>query len=389
MLTYNEVLVVGGGIAGMTCARILKEADRDVAIVTDELGGRICYDHEYDCNFGAIFFMDNYAHSRKLLKEKKCIKSDLGAMMLHTSPQKEFKGNSLTMIASVPQLNKFRKFMNNEFIPEYNAYKKDCETMPVSEAFKRHPTIERYFHMKASDVIKELGVGRICDNFISKFAYACTGSKLTELNALDFLNVAQGVVIPIYDFSFDAESFKGFLDGKVYLDDVVRIERSADRWQAIGKNGDVYESKYLVVATPGLVTQKLLHIDEVRQPTRLITYLVRGKQNAWMAKARQHYFGDRFDIICTSNKGNDMHLVFANSDIDLSDYFDEWEIVKYRDWPQALFTYGESILKQDFDENLWVAGDLNGLGLEPAAISGVYAANRILEESKLSEQAQA
>lgn len=378
MAVYHETIIVGGGIAGMTCARMLKEEGRDVAIVTDELGGRVCYDKENGCNFGAVFFMDNYEHSRKLLKEKKALKSDLGQMMLHTSPEKEFKGNSLTMILSVPQLSKFRKFMNNTFIPEYNAYKKDCETMPVDEAFKRHPSIERYFHMKASDVIDELGVGRICDNFISKFAYACTGSKLTELNALDFLNVAQGVVIPIYDYSFDVDAFKDFLDGKVYIDRIVSVERAGDNWRSVGESGEVYESKYLVVATPGLVTQKLLDIEEIRQPTRLLTYLVKGTPNAWISKARQHYFGDRFDIICTSNKGDGTHLVFSNSDIDLSKYFDEWEVIKYRDWPQALFTYGETVQKQDYDENLWVAGDLNGLGLEPAAISGVYAANRIL-----------
>ena len=237
MTNHHEILIVGGGIAGMTCADILRKKGKDVAIVTDELGGRICYDEETGTNFGAIFYMDNYSHAKKLLKEKRPIKSDLGQMMLHTSRGKEFKGNSLTMILSVPQLNKFRKFMNNEFIPEYEAYKKDCETIPVTDAMEKHPMIARYFHMKASDVIEELGVGKICDNFVSKFAYACTGSKINELNALDFLNVAQGVVIPIYDFSFDKEAFAASLNGRVYEDKIVSIDKADSMWRAKGESG--------------------------------------------------------------------------------------------------------------------------------------------------------
>lgn len=381
MTIHHETLVIGGGAAGMTCARTLKENGKDVAILTDELGGRICYDKETDTNFGAIFFMDNYAHTKKLLKAKPPIKTDLGQMMLHTSKTKEFKGNSLTMILSVPQLSKFRKFMNNTFIPEYNAYKKDCETMPVDKAMEKHPMIKGYFHRRASDVIEELGVGKICDNFVSKFAYACTGSKINELNALDFLNVAQGVVIPIYNFSFDPDAFAQSLDGKVYIDKAVSVKKVGNLWHAQGEGGEEYTCTNMVVATPGLVTQRLLGIKEIRQPTRLIVYLVKGKANAWMAKTRQHYFSDRFDIICTSAHADGTYSVFANKDINLGDYFDEYEVVKMRDWPQALFTYGHSILKQDYAQNLWIAGDVNGLGLEPAAISGIYAANRILKRA--------
>ena len=75
--------------------------------------------------------------------------------------------------------------------------------MEVSEALGKYPSIGRYYGMSAQACIKELGVEKICDNFISKFAYSCTGSRIVDLNALDFLNVAQGVVAPIYNFTFD------------------------------------------------------------------------------------------------------------------------------------------------------------------------------------------
>jgi uncharacterized FAD-dependent dehydrogenase len=38
------------------------------------------------------------------------------------------------------------------------------------------------------------------------------------------------------------------------------------------------------------------------------------------------------------------------------------------------------MLKQELNEGIYIAGDHHGLGLEPASISGIYAANRILNK---------
>lgn len=374
-----ETIVVGGGISGMSCALKLKENGRDVAIITDVLGGRVCYDPDLKNNFGAVFYMENYKNAKRILDFESPLTTDLYQLMLHTSETKVFRGLSLTMAASMPQLIKFQKFMNEEFIPEYNRYKDDCEVMPIAEAFERHPDIKRYYYMKARDVIDELGIGAIADNFVGKFAYACTGSRVDQLNGLDFLNVTQGAVIPIYNFTFDADAFTAKLDGKVVLDTVTAVEKQeGGSWKVTGESGAAYTCQNLVVATTGLTTQRLMGIAEIRQPTMLVSYLVKGITKMDIRKAQAHYFGDAFDVIAISQRYDGLWNVFARKEIDLSQFFLSHEVVKYRVWPEALFTYGDTILKQDWDENCYLAGDVNGLGLEPAAISGIYAANRIL-----------
>jgi hypothetical protein len=50
--------------------------------------------------------------------------------------------------------------------------------------------------------------------------------------------------------------------------------------------------------------------------------------------------------------------------------------VKY--WPRALFTNPNIVTDQNPAPGLIIAGDQNGLGMEPAAISGVYAANKVM-----------
>ena len=375
---YYENLVVGGGIAGMSCANALKEAGRDVAIVTDELGGRVCYSKEHDNNFGAVFFMENYTHSKKILTDKGPLSLGLGALHLFTSPTKHFKGNSPTMIAALPQFAKFAKYMKGTFIPKYNAYKKDCETMPVERAMQKHLDIAELYRTKATDVINKLGIGKICDNFVNKFAYACTGSRITDLNALDFLNVAQGVVIPIHDFSFDGSAFTAKLDGQVHLGTVVEIRQDKAGWEAITEGGLSLQCDNLVVATPARVTKRLLGTGEVRKPAQLVSYLCSGTPRALYAKTPANYFSDEFDIIALATRDDKLINVYARKEIDLGAYIDNCEVVDKRVWPDALYVYGDIILPQDWKENLYIAGDHNGLGLEPAAISGIYAANRIL-----------
>jgi uncharacterized FAD-dependent dehydrogenase len=50
------------------------------------------------------------------------------------------------------------------------------------------------------------------------------------------------------------------------------------------------------------------------------------------------------------------------------------------DWEKAMYVQGKAFMEQQYGEDIYVAGDHNGLGLEPAAISGIFAANQIIKK---------
>jgi hypothetical protein len=95
-----------------------------------------------------------------------------------------------------------------------------------------------------------------------------------------------------------------------------------------------------------------------------------------------HIFGDTIPIIFTRKRSDGQYEVFTEKEIDMGKYFDSYEIVEKVFWPKALFTNPNIVLDQDLAPNLWMAGDHNGLGMEPAAVSGIYAANQILKSAK-------
>ena len=92
-------------------------------------------------------------------------------------------------------------------------------------------------------------------------------------------------------------------------------------------------------------------------------------------------FSSNYEISAITKEYNNTNLVFSrNRDTDLGKYFSTWEVINRADWDTALFVNGNYLLEQNFNKEITIAGDHNSCGLEPACISGIYAANRVLRE---------
>ena len=63
----SKTIIIGGGVAGMSCAMRLLDAQQDFLLITENIGGRILYQQEAKVNFGAYFVMNNYVNARQLL----------------------------------------------------------------------------------------------------------------------------------------------------------------------------------------------------------------------------------------------------------------------------------------------------------------------------------
>jgi hypothetical protein len=84
-------------------------------------------------------------------------------------------------------------------------------------------------------------------------------------------------------------------------------------------------------------------------------------------------------IIFTAVQDDRTVLVYSREPvIDLDALFVHHERLGRRDWVKAMYVSGAAYVEQQYGDTTYVAGDHNGLGLEPAAISGVYAARQIL-----------
>jgi len=378
----SKTIIVGGGSAGMSCALRLKQANEEFILLTDVLGGRICYSEQEHVNFGAYFVMANYHNAKKLLTRRTWINPF--SVTFHNSDTEQFNTLSWHSIARVPQLLKFYLTMRT-FIGHYARYKKRCETMTQRNAMAADPYILDLFSKPAAQFIREKGFEKAAHDYISKFSYACTGVDMDNITALDMMNCCMGLAVPIHRFSFDRKTVENRLGGRVRYGSVVRIERQLDQFRVTTAEGQEFTAHNLVLATPATVTTQLLGLNQpLRQTCKLYVYHVRAKLKEKYSHKEMNVFPFVSKIVFTAVMDDGSYLVYTreNDDQLLNLVCDSYEMIGNKGWEKAMFVYGQAYVEQNYGERLFVAGDHNGLGLEPTAISGVYAANQIIKDRR-------
>lgn len=374
----RKVIVVGAGSAGMSCALKLAETDVDYLIITNSLGGRIRYSETEKVNFGAYFIMANYHHAKKLVIRETWI-NPLSVLFNH-SENDYFPTLSIRSLSMGGQLVKFIQIMRH-FMNHYEKFKKNCEDMSQTEAMDANPYIKEIFYKSASEFIRENKIEKISAQMISKFSYACTGVPMERITALDFLNVCQGLVVPIHRFRFDQKAMEQRFAGNLVYDTVCQITDADGKYLLTTESGQTYEAEYVVVATPAIITKNLLGFKEpLRQTCKLYTFHVRAKLKDKYRRYQMNLFPFESEIIFTAIQDDGTYLIYTREEkADMYQVCESYDLINMVGWEKAMYVYGDAYVEQKYSDRLYIAGDHNGLGLEPTAISGIYAAKQILK----------
>lgn len=379
METKVDTLIVGGGIAGMFCAMRLKEAGLPFLMITERLGGRVMYKPEYQMNFGAVLFFGNDHNIKTILAPGSLALATPQQILLHRGDNEHYPLLSFRVFNNFRQIFKFRRFIK-VFVKHYEVYKKNCETMQVKEALKADPFLERLFFMPSETLMTELGVTRGCEELTSFFAFTCTGVRVNALSAFDYCCLSQGLVTTMTFFSFDENGMHRRL-GNVEFDSVVTVSKADGGYKVETAKGKSIEARNLVMATSADAAKSFIKLPAIRTGTRMFSYLVKGTAKPEYRKKKIHLFSDICPVLYLAKRDGtkDEFEVFANVSLDLGNYFTEYNVICSQEWPQAIYTHPSVLLDQDRGDNLYLAGDQHGIGMESAAISGIYAANRIID----------
>lgn len=372
----TQTIIIGGGIAGMSCALTLMQAPREFLLITDALGGRIRYSKQAGMNFGAYFVMNTYHHALNIVK-KETLLNPL-QVCFHNSPTENFSALNFRTLRLSPEFLRFY-FAMREFASHYEPYKQRCLTIPQQAALQADPYMADLFAKPAAQFIREKDFGQVASDYVSKFSYACTGIDVDCLTALDFLNVSMGLLVPIHRFRFEEQALAQRLGNHLVKDTILEI-KSRDGVQILrGASGETYAAENIVVATPAAVTKNLLGLQEIRASSKIFVYHVKAELKPIYRKYVINLFPPGSKIMLTVREHDGSYLIYSReTDIDLHDVCDTFELMETVAWDHAMYVHGRAFMEQQYGDSVFTAGDHNGLGLEPAAISGIYAANQII-----------
>ena len=375
-MMQTPTLVIGGGIAGISAALTLLDAGRDFYLVTDSLGGRVRYDPQARVNYGAYFVMGSYRYARRILSPEALLNPT--SVLFHNSPDERFPLLHPHTLARLPDLVRFFAAMRR-FASHYEPYKERCLVMPQKQALAADPYLAGLFVQPASEFIRAQGFERAAADYISKFTYACTGVGPEGLTALDFLNVSMGLIVPIHRFCFDREALARRLGERLVWDSISHLEAQASPFSLTGRSGRQYSALNVILATPACVTQELLGLPEIRRACQLYVWHVKAVLKPLYRRYELNLFSPASEIMLTACQWDGTYLVYSNAPrADLGQVCESFEILCQVAWENAMYVQGRAYLDQQPAPGLYLAGDHNGLGLEPAAISGIFAANQII-----------
>ena len=232
--------------------------------------------------------------------------------------------------------------------------------------------------MPAVQFAQEKNIERVVSDYVSKFAYACTGASLEQITALDFLNVSMGMITPIYSLVFDPGVVTQKLGKHLIYDSITRVEKLTGQHLLRGTSGQTYQAENIIIATPAAVTQQLLGLGEIRKASRIYVYHIKAELKPVYSRSSMNLFPPTSEFMLTVKQHDGSYLVYAcKKDSDLCQICDHFELLASMEWEKAMYVQGRAFMEQQYGDGIYVAGDHNGLGLEPAAISGIFAANQI------------
>jgi len=376
-----DTIIVGAGMAGIGCAKKLAEKSRDFLLISKDIGGRVVCSTDGNTNYGAFYIRSDYHHILPFVRLKKKITK--GSVRFQ-------RGNSSWTFWNVLLDHPIKIvklfFLLFLFDSHYQKFKKDSEKMSQIEAIQNDPYLVKMHATRASDFLKTHNLDVLIPTIIDPLVKSTAFLDVEEmpLSAAGMLLLLLLGIYSTHEFEMREDLLTAGIEKNIIKGEVSLVAFADGRWVIKTTAGKEYHSENLVMATPIHISKQLLNIDiQTNRPISVHMAHLRGQllpvyqNDGDFILFSSHTTQD----IVISKELNNAYLFYShNPHYDLSKYFSNHEIITEKFWHPAFFI-GHDFIPSRFDNNLFVIGDHNVVGMEDAFITGVYAANKILEET--------
>ncbi len=379
MLTgHHETVIVGGGIAGLACARRLHDARSPFLLITEDIGGRIRSSRDGATNLGAYYVRQDYLHVSPFVERGRRISR---RQMLRGRDDGSFTRSDVPLLRYLPQTIRFIRIMR-EFRRHYDAFKQQCLSVSQADAIEADPLLSTLYHEPARQFVRRHRIEEISRSYL---APAMHGTGFTSLDGLTAFTLLVGVlptVIPVHEYVFRFDRIVDGFEDDILIDTVIEIAEAADRYLVRTRSNGTFEADNVVVATPTDVSARLLDLQSTKTPLSAHMFIVDGNLRAPWSGAPYTLFQENHPVFAMAQLRTGETLVCAASrDPDLRPYFERSEVVEHHHWDPAFHLEGDALLDCEQRPGLYLIGDHNVCDLEDTFITGVYAALRILADT--------
>lgn len=370
-----ETVIVGGGIAGLACARRLHDAGRPFLLITEDVGGRIRASTDGAVNLGAYYVRSDYSHVNRYVDRGKRIRRH---HILRGDRDGSFTRRDLPLLEHLPQAVRFVRLMR-EFRRHYETFKQDCLLISQAEAIRADPLLDHLYHEPAPRFIRRQRIEDIARSYLAPAIRGTGFTSMDELTAFTLLVGVLPTIVPIFEYAFRLDRLTDGFEAAVRCDAVTAVTPTSAHYTVRTRRGADVVADNVVVATPIDVSARLLDLGPLKSPVHAHMFLLRGTLHRPWAAAPFTLLPEGDPVFALARQNGGLTLLSSSSgDPGFSRYFSAWEVVEHHHWNPAFHLEGDALLECEQAPGLYVIGDHNVCDLEDAYITGVYAANRIL-----------
>ncbi len=370
-----KTIIVGGGIAGLSCAHELSEKSGDFLLITKDIGGRIKSSTNGEINYGALWVGSNYAHMNRYVKRKR--KLNKRKICLY------FEGKKtpiLKVIFKYPwQLLKSLSLAIG-FYFRYRRFQKNSEIIGQKQAIESDPILRKLYFQKAEELVAEHGIVDFARTVMEPLLYGIMTSKISEETAFQYQLMSLFMIVGAYEFSFDINKFTQPFQHKILTDEVTTIKKEDKLYSIQTISGRTLKAQNVVIATPSPIAQQLIGLSRINVGKDVYVFHLKGEIKKEYETGSVKFFGyETTPILGMAEEEDSSFLVYSlKKDIDLSQWFKKWEVIALVEWHPVYNDIGKVLLDAHEGKNLWLIGDENIIGLEDTFITGLYVAHKIL-----------
>lgn len=380
MMRHVETIIVGGGIAGLGCARTLTDAGYDdFLVLTKDLGGRVTHAFDSQVNYGAFYVRDDYDHILPFVSKKRRLHVDHVEFLRGHRRRKVLDVQNLPYLFSLARLT----WEIWRFYRHYRRMQRGAIQISQRRAIAADPYLERRFSQSGSALMGELGADFWGEYFVRPVVRSTAFVDVDDASAAAVLVMLFPFLIPSYEFIFHVDQSYQPFASKTCLTTVTNVERVDTGWEVRSSDGTHYRSRWLILAVPPEEARHLgLLAEPLNRPVNVYMYHLTGEVRAQYREEPYNLLSPlQSDIVLTREPDGTWLFAARRHRTDFSDYFTHWRVIAEKHWEPA-FHAGKHLIEADRGNNLIIAGDHNMPTMEDAYITGIYAANRVLGKAK-------
>lgn len=257
-----------------------------------------------------------------------------------------------------------------------------------AELLGRDPVLARAVREPAADFVRRHGLEEIDRIFAGPIVGSTVFCKTHEVNTFYFLACLMPILLPTYvaDFSTALPALTAGYEGRILGEKAVLLEPEAGGVYTVATRTKIFRARHVVVATPARNTHLFCPGLDCAGAARareisVCALYVAGRRKRTYPSGRIVFprAGGAATVLMPAERDGTDLLFSPDAEPDLSEYYESYRVEGQVRWKTAIVLSGAEWRPLSPRKNLFTIGDHNICGLEDSFLTGLHAANRIVD----------